>query len=328
MSAVDMKGNVLWQTTYGTAWRKSFPDTRSTPTYDNGKLYVTSGQGELSCIDAASGKTIWYVNVDKEYGGEWSRFGVSESPLVYENIVVSCPGGKQTSVVAFDKLTGKEVWKSECVGGMRIYSSPTLYEHDDKKEILALTDQNLICLNPDNGKVIWSFANDTSEFRAGPYTNTPIYKGDEIFMSHGYNYPVKMIKVAASGDSAYVKWTDTIFDNHHHGHVLVDGYIYGTNWENNKKGNWVCMDWDTGKIKYEEKWGTKGTIIYADGMCYLYEEKTGNIGLMRPTPKGFDLVSSFRITDGNGPHWSHLSIYDGMLFVRHGEVLMVFDIKA
>ncbi len=328
MSAVDMKGSILWQTSYGTAWRKSYPDTRSTPTLFDNKLYVVSGVGELVCLDAKSGKIIWYVNVDKDFGGEWSRFGVSESPLIINDLVICSPGGEKTSIVAFNAKTGELAWQSKSVGGNRIYASPTIYKVKKKKYILALTNQNLICLNPKDGSIKWTFENDTAStgFKAGPFTNTPIYVGNEIFMSHGYDYPAMMIEVSKKNDAATLKWTDTIFDNHHHGYVLKDGYIYGTNWKNNRIGNWVCMEWATGKIMYNEKWGTKGTIIAADDMFYIYEEKSGKIGLLQPNPEKFDLKSSFKITEGNGPHWSHLSIYDGKLFVRHGEVLMVYDI--
>lgn len=328
ISAVNMKGEVLWETIYGTAWRRSFPDTRSTPTLSDGKLYVVSGVGELVCLNKTDGKIVWSVNVDKDFEAEWSRFGVSESPLIFDDKVICSPGGEKTSVVAFNKETGELVWQSKCVGGKRIYSSPTVFNYKGERFILALTSQNLICLDPANGEVKWAFKNEVPKFKEGPYTNTPIYKDDEIFMSHGYDYPAMMIKVSENNDSAWVKWSDTIFDNHHHGYVLVDGYIYGTNWENNKIGRWICMEWESGKVMYEEEWGTKGTVVYADEMLYIYEEKSGNIGLLKPTPNKFDLVSSFRITEGNGPHWSHLSIYDGMMFVRHGEVLMVFDIAA
>lgn len=326
ISAVNMKGDIIWQTTYGVAWRKSFPDTRSTPTLYKNKLYVTSGIGELVCLDAESGKIIWNVNVDKDFEAVWSRFGVSESPLIIDGMVISCPGGEKTSVVAFNAETGKLIWQTESVGGSRIYASPTIYKYNGKEQILALTNQYLICLNPKDGNVVWKFQNPFPDFKAGPYTNTPVYKGNEIFMSHGYDYPSMMVEVVPSGDSAFLKYSDTIFDDHHHGYVLLDGYVYGTNWKNNKIGNWLCMDWDTGKIMWEEEWGTKGTIIYADGMFYIYEEKSGNIGLMKPNPEKFELISSFKITEGNGPHWSHLSIYDGKLFVRHGEVLMVYEI--
>ena len=79
---------------------------------------------------------------------------------------------------------------------------------------------------------------------------------------------------------------------------------------------------------YEEKWITKGSIVYADGMLYCWEERSGNLALVKPNPKKFDIVSTFKIEHGSGPHWAHPYIADGMLLLRHGDVLMAFNISA
>ena len=111
--------------------------------------------------------------------------------------------------------------------------------------------------------------------------------------------------------------------------VLVDGRLYGSNMANNNGGKWMCVDWETGKTIYETPWGNlgKGTVIYADGMLYLYEEKRGTFGLLKPGDS-FDVVSSFQVNFGSKEHWAHPVICDGMLYVRHGDVLAAFDIKA
>jgi hypothetical protein len=116
-------------------------------------------------------------------------------------------------------------------------------------------------------------------------------------------------------------------DTHHGGYVKVGDYLFGSNWENNSKGNWVCLEWASGKVMWEEKWHTKGSIICADGMLYCYEERSGNVALVNPSPAKFDIVSTFKITEGSGPHWAHPAIAEGKLFIRHGDVLMVFDIQ-
>jgi len=118
-----------------------------------------------------------------------------------------------------------------------------------------------------------------------------------------------------------------VLDVHHGGVVLVDGYIYGSNWLSNSDGNWCCLDWNTGKKIYEEHWKCKGSIISAEGMLYVYDEKNGFVGLVKATPEKFDLVSSFRIKGGTGPYWSHPVINNGRLYIRHGEYLAVYLIK-
>jgi hypothetical protein len=136
-----------------------------------------------------------------------------------------------------------------------------------------------------------------------------------------------LLKLADDGKSVSVIWTNPDFDNHIGGIVKVGNYLFGSNWKTNTTGNWMCVDWNTGQTMYETKWLNKGPVISADGMLYCIEEKSGNAALVRPTPEKFDIVSSFKIEKGAGPYWAHPAIFDGKLYVRHGECLMVYDLK-
>lgn len=331
LSAIDFEGNIKWQIPYGTSWEKSFPDTRSSATVEGNRIYLLSGVGELSCMNAISGDINWTVNVDEEYEADWHSWGVSESILIVDDKVICSPGGLKTSVVAFNKMTGEEVWQSESVGGQRAYTSPTLFEFMDKKYILATTANYLIALVPETGEVKWTFdyfseGNWTSQ-PGVIWTNTPIIDNDRIWISKGYDFPSVMLKVDSTGGGFSKVYKDHTFDNHHHGGILIDGYLYGSNWQNNRKGKWICMKWDTGEINWVQPWENKGSIISADGKLFLYEEKGGNVALVNPDPDKFDLVSSFKITKGSGPHWSHPYIAHGNLYLRHGDVLMAYKIK-
>jgi outer membrane protein assembly factor BamB len=331
-SCIDMTGKAIWQVPYGRSWMKSFPDTRGSVTIDGDRLYIISGEGELVCINKTNGVIIWKVDVDKDYESERHVWGVSETPLIIDDKVICTPGGKRTSVVAFNKINGDFIWESECVGGQRAYTSPTFYQYKNFRYILATTANNLIALVPETGKVAWNFdyfKEAKWEWQPGLiWTNTPIYKDDEIYISKGYDFPSIMLKMDSLGTSVSKKWVDHTLDNHHHGVVEVDGKIYGSNWKSNREGKWVCMDWNTGEIEYVADWYTKGSMVYADGMLYVYEERTGHVGLVKPDPKGFEVVSSFKVTKGTGPHWAHPFIADGKLFLRHGDVLLVYNIKA
>ena len=329
LSAIDMEGNIKWQVPYGRSWNKSFPDTRSTPVVEDNRIYVQSGTGEVSCINRENGEAIWTVDVDDEFEGEYHIWGNSETPLVVDNMVICSPGGKQTSVVALDKMTGETVWQTESLGGPRAYASSTIYEYKNFRYILAVIGTDVMAIKPENGEIAWSYRYWDSEKwdqNGLIWTNTPVYKEDEIFITMGYDYPAVMLKMDSTGTSVAEKFVDHTFDNHHHGVILHDGFLYGSNWFNNKQGRWVCMNWDTGEIKYVEPWNTKGALVMADGMLYAYNER-GNVGLIEPDSEEFNVVSEFRITDGAGPHWAHPFISDGKLLIRHGDVLMVFDIK-
>jgi outer membrane protein assembly factor BamB len=118
-------------------------------------------------------------------------------------------------------------------------------------------------------------------------------------------------------------WRDRKLDCHHGGVVLVDGYIYGTG----HKGKWLCLEWASGKVMWEDAGNGKGSLLYADGRLYAYGEN-GVVALAKVTPQGFQTISSFKVTPGTGEHWAHPALADGRLYLRHGDALMAYDVKT
>jgi outer membrane protein assembly factor BamB len=329
LTKLDLQGKILWETAYGRAWDQSFPESRSTPTIEDGRIYIMGGLGNIVCMDTEKGEIIWQVNTHEEHGGEFHRWGMTESLLLTGRAVISSPTGEQTAVIALDKKDGSLLWKSEPQGGVRSYVSPMLIEHNGTRMVLITSSEDQMAVDPETGELFWTV--DLMEY-ASPKgrrinINTPLYQNGEIFFTSGYDAIAVMIKLSEDGKQAEVKWSNDTLDTHHGGVVLLDGYIYGSNWLNNGNGNWVCQEWETGKIMYEEKWFNKGSIIYADGLLYIFEEKNGNIGLLEPNPEGFELISSFLPEGGTGPWWAHMTIYEKKLFVRHGATLFVYDIE-
>lgn len=331
LSCITMDGKIKWKVPYGRSWKQSFPETRGSATIEGDRVYVISGTGQLVCLNVEDGAIRWKVNVDKDYKSEWHIWGVSESPLIVDDKVICSPGGKQTSIVALDKMTGKLIWQSESVGGPRCYISPIIYEYKQFRYILAATGTDLIALEPVSGKVMWTFKYWDGAKWDQPgliWANTPVVKGADIFISMGYDYRNVMLTMSEDGKSVKEKWSNMVLDNHHHGLIELDGNVYGSNWISNGKGNWVCQDWNTGETKYETDWQNKGELIYADGLFYILDEKGGNVALVNPNPQKFDVISSFKLQGGSGPFWSHPFIANGKMYLRHGDVLFVYNIKA
>ncbi len=333
MTCIDFDGNKKWQVAYGESWKQAFPSTRSSPTLEDDRVYVVSGIGELVCLNAETGDINWKVNVDKDYEAEWHNWGVAESPLIVDDKVICTPGGAVTSIIAFDKMTGKEIWKSPSTGGPRSYVSPTLRNFNGQQYLLAATATDLLIVDPIDGQIKLTYKYfDSANWRWQPngviWANAPVVKDDMIFLSIGYDYSAKMLKINADFTAIEEVYTNTVLDNHHHGLIELDGYLYGSNWLSNNNGNWVCLNWETGETVYEETWNSKGDMVYADGLLYVYDEKRGNVGLVKPDPAGFKVISSFPITKGRNQHWSHPYIFEGKLFMRHGDVLMIYNLKA
>ena len=331
LTSIDYTGKINWQVPYGISWTKSYPDSRCTPTVEGNHVYVFSGTGRLSCFDANNGKEIWGVDVDKQFESNYSSFGPTESPLIIDNMVITTPIGKKAAMVAFDKNTGKLIWQSKTLPGERGLASPILFQYKNFRYILSQSSEDLLAVNPNNGDIVWTYKFYRKELvkdiSGNTAPNTPIFKDNEIYLTKGYNYQSVMLKMADDGKSVSEKWIDQTLDCHHGGVVLIDGYIYGSNWINNGKGNWVCLKWDTGEVMYDEPWITKGSIISADNKLFCYEEKSGTVGLAVANPKKFEVVSSFKVGKGTGMFWAHPMINDGKLFIRHGNFLMVYNIK-
>ncbi|MBD3182317.1 PQQ-binding-like beta-propeller repeat protein [Candidatus Poribacteria bacterium] len=330
ISAFELDGTPKWKTKYGKAYTKSFPDARSTPTVDGDYVYVISGTGEVVCLDT-DGEIKWSVPGYEKFEGKYGAWGVAESPLIVDNKVIYTPCGDKTTVVAMDKMTGETVWMSETLNDQSGYVSPLLVEIGDLKLIVTVTGTYIIGVNADNGNIEWKIVyKDIPEEGKGGDINipTPVYHDGGIFVTSGYNHTGVMLELSDDGKSAKPVWVNPDLDTHHGGVVLVDGYIYGSNWINNGNGNWLCLDWESGKTMYDTKWHNKGSILAAEGMLYCYEEAKGNLGLVKATPDEFALVSSFRIEKGSAQHWGHPVISDGKLYIRHGDVMMVFDVKA
>jgi outer membrane protein assembly factor BamB len=331
LSALDLEGNLKWKKEYGKAYTKTNPDARTTPTVDGDSVYVVSGTGEVVCFDATSGGVRWSVDAFSEFEGKQGNWGTAESLLIVDNKVIYTPCGEKTTVVALDKNTGQTIWTSRSLSDQSGYVSPIVIERGGKKLILTVTGNYIIGIDAENGDIPWQIAyREIPVPESGNDINivTPLYRDGRIFVTSGYDHTGVMVELSEDAASASVAWWNQDLDTHHGGVVLVDGYIYGSNWINNKKGNWVCLDWNSGKTMYEKEWNNKGSIISAEGMLYCYEEEKGNLALVKASPEDFTVVSSFKITQGKGPHWAHPVISDGVLYMRHGDFLMAYDIKS
>lgn len=330
ISAYNLKGELLWETPYGRSWTKSYTDSRSTPTFENGRLYVSSGTGQVNCIEAKTGKIIWQVDAIKLYNGEIYVHGDAENPMIVGNLVVFTTGGEECTMVALNKTDGSLVWKVKSIGGAKSYASPVVIQHHGIRMILAQTSENLVAINPENGEILWHYnliRFHKHEQGVGANTNPPLYFGGEIFVTSGYDHPGIKLALSTDGKSVTEIWKNDTIDTHHGGVVLVDGNLYASNWQNNSKGRWASVNWETGRTNWETEWFNKGSTVSADGMLYIYEEKSGNIALVEPSPDKLKIISTFKVTGGEGPHWAHPAIYNGKLLIRHGNALMVYDIK-
>jgi outer membrane protein assembly factor BamB len=333
LQAIDPKGKILWKVPFGRGWFEAEKGVRSTPTIEGERIYVISGMGEISCIDASKAEAVWTVPAFERFQGEYGQWGIAESLLLVDEKVIYTPAGKETAMVALDKNSGETIWKSESLPDYTGYASPILIHWGGREVIANVTANYIFGVDSRNGKILWKYRYsdlDTPTWHPdAPIINipTPLFHQGNLYVTSGYDHVGVMFRLSADASDIEFVWKDATLDCHHGGVVLVDGYIYGSNWIDNARGNWACVEWKTGKTMYEKKWQTKGSIIYADERLYCYEERRGIVALVKPDPEDFAIVSQFRVEAGVGPHWAHPAISNGILYIRHGDMLTAYDIR-
>lgn len=320
--AFDLEGNLKYRVNYGPEWTRAghYPGTRTTPTIDGDRLYLMSGQGRVACYNAGTGERIWYVDTLEKFGGKNIRWGVAESLLIDGENLICTPGGRDATVVALNKMTGETIWTSKGLSQLSAYCSPVLIERGPNRLILTMVEQAIVGIDADTGKVYWVEPHKVSyDIQAV----SPVYHDGLMYVTNGYRHGSHGFQLSPDGTSIARKWSERSLDVQLGGVVLIDGNIHGAS----TRGQWTCLDLATGDVRFTDRLVGKGAVIYADGLLYGYGEN-GQVGLIRINPDGYELVSSFRITKGSKEHWAHPSISDGRLYIRRGEALMCYDIKA
>ena len=324
--AFDLNGNLLHQVSYGVEWNRNFHGTRGTPTISDGKIYLTSGMGILYCFDLHSLDLIWEKDLLTTFGGTNLRWGFTESPLVVDNKVIVTPGGEQYNVVALNKKTGELIWSTPGMGDTSAYCSAIYINTHDIPLVITLTSRHIIGIDARNGQLIWSYESRNTH---GIKSNTPLYH-EGMLMWTAVDKGATMLRLLDGGRNVELVWHIPYLDNMMGGYVKMGNYLYASSSGERSSPfpsrDWFCVNWYTGEIKWRAQDIDIGAIIANDGLLYIYSHR-GEMALVRPNPERMEVISQFPITLGTGTHWAHPIIYKGVLYIRHGDTLMAFDIK-
>jgi len=319
----DMDGKLLNKIMYGDEWTESYVGARATPVINDGKIYLMSGTGNLICLDEKNpGTVIWKRNIFVDFDSKNIMWGFNESPLIIDGKIIATPGGKQHNIVAFDKHTGELIWSSPAKGDLSAYCSPLFIDDQEIPLIVTMTAEHIVGLDASTGDMVWAVENKNEN---AIHANTPVYANNMILCASA-DKSCTMLRLSEGGRKAEIAWEIPELDNLIGALVKIGDHIYGSSSGYNAARNWYCVDWATGEIIYRDRQLAMGVSIAADGMLYCYTDR-GDMALVKPTPEKFEVISRFRITKGTDQHWAHPVIYNGALYVRHGDTLMAYKIK-
>ena len=321
VSAYDLNtGRELWIQGWNAEYNDSTGDgPRSTPTWDEGRLYALGATGELRCLDARTGKVIWGKNILSENGASNLPWAMAASPLIVDDKVIVLPGGSPgKSVVAYNKMTGAPVWKS--LDDRQAYVSPMLVTLSGRRQILVVSSGRAVGLAPENGSLLWSYTWDTD---MGINASQPIIvSGNRFFISSGYGKGAALVEVSGSGNSfsARTIWENINMKNKFNSSVLHQGHVYGLD-----EGILSCVDVNTGERKWKGGRYGYGQLVFAGGNLIVITD-TGELVLVKATPGQFTELARFQALEGKT--WNYPAIAAGRLLVRNANQMAAYNIAS
>lgn len=309
-------GKEAWATPHGGAFRNDRGDgPRGTPTVDGDRVYALGGNGDLSAIEAKTGKIIWSKNVLKEFGGSNIQWGISESPLVLGNKVLVNAGGPNASIVALNKDNGSVIWKSQ--SDEAGYSSAIPLQVNGGTQVVFFTGQRAVGLDVNDGKLLWDYGKPSNRTAN---VATPIARGNRVFISSDYGTGGGVVEIKPDGKAQEIYFTKDM-RNHHSSSILVGDYLYGFS-----SAMLTAMKFDTGEIAWRDRSVGKGSLVFADGHLYAFSEN-GVVGLVEATPEGYREKGRFKIQQESLPTWAHPVVAGGRLYLRDQDTIYAYDVK-
>jgi outer membrane protein assembly factor BamB len=322
--ALDRNGHIQWQTKNGRGWTGPYAGARACCAWSEGRLYHLNAHGRLACLDAASGRELWAVDILARFDAKNIMWALSECLLVDGPRVVVTPGGSKALMVALDKRTGETVWATppladDCTS----HSSPILFRYAGRRLLANCSSAHGFGVDADTGKLLWTVPLKNPQ---GVNVATPIYGAGCLFYVTPYAEHGRLYRLHADeqGIRAEHVWTSPL-DTVTGCGVLVDGTFFASGYSEVKY--WLAIDWQTGATKSELKNLTTGAALYADGRLYVLDEQ-GTAALLQPEPNALRIVSQFRlVAERVHDAWAHPVLLDGRLYLRYHDSLWCYDVK-
>lgn len=327
LAASANNGKTIWEYRYNARFRPGMgmengSGPHATPLVTENAVYAIGILGSLVCLDKKTGKLRWSHNLYSEFNGTFQDRGYAPSPVVYHGLIIMKVGGAGHSFVAFDENTGAVKWRTVQKFD-NSPSTPLLIDMDGQDQLVAMMHDEVVGINPSNGRVLWTFPHNTDW---GLNISTPVWGDDHLlFVSSAYNGGSAAIRLARHGDKTVASevWSSNRMRVHFSTVVRVGDYVYGSSGDFGP-APLTAMNVKTGKIAWQNRAFPKASFIYADGKFIVVDED-GNLALADFTPQGVKVLSKAALLHSNA--WTPPSIAGTRLYVRDRASMYAFDLR-
>lgn len=296
---------------------------RGTPSVDKGRIYTFGITGVLTCLDVDKGTRLWQVNTLKEYQAANLFFGLSGSPLIEGDRVLVNVGGKGASIVAFEAVNGKEIWKS--LDDKASYASPIAIGQGEARQVVFLTAKGLVGLAPKDGRPLWQFPFEDALFES---STTPVLAGDMLI---GSSITLGSVGLKLDGANAAKTWLNEELTSYFSTPIAVKEHLYlvtGTKPPALRtEATLHCVEVATGKKLWtrKQKVGSyHASLLRTGDDKLLLLEEAGNLALVDPDPKEYRELARAKVC---GNTWAHPALSNGRLYVRDAKELICVELK-
>jgi outer membrane protein assembly factor BamB len=331
----EADGKILWQHAYDCPYTVSYASgPRTTPAVQDGKVYTLGAEGNLACLDAEKGAVLWSRDFKKDYNLKTPLWGFAGHPLIDGKKLICLAGGEGSVAVAFDKDTGKELWRALSAKEPG-YAPPMIYEFAGKRQLIVWHPEAVNGLDPDTGKVYWSYPIKPA-VKAGMTIPSPRRYGNQLFLTSFYN---GSLMLRLDSDQPSVVWqskkvSEMDTDGLHSvmaTPLLEDGYIYSPC----SYGQFRCLKADTGERIWETfeptagksmRWGNV-FLVKNGSRSFLFSE-TGDLIITKLTSQKYEEISRAHLIDptdrdpGRLVVWSHPAFANQSVYARNDKEIV------
>ena len=286
--------------------------TQGTPTVDDGLVYALGMDGKLVCLKADSGSPVWSKSLPSEFRVRWGGWGPAGTPLVLDDKLIMDVG----RLLVFDKKTGALI--RQAGADKSGYSSSVAFPFGGETCLTAFGASGLAIYRLSDGKELgshpWKTAHDVN-------ATTPIISADRIFISTGYGRGCTLLKLSAGGLTKI--WENRSMANHAQSCVLYEGHIYGVHGQQGSRGSLKCLDFDSGRTKWEQTGlSVGGGLMIADGKIIALVDG-GELLIAEAVPTGYKQLARARVA--RGKCWTVPVLAGGRIYCRSyaGELVCV-----
>ena len=291
---------------------------RASPTIHENAVYTLGATGILNCLDLATGDLRWTVNTLTDTDAPLLDWGMAGSPLVEGELIIINTGGKQATLAAYDRVTGKRRWVSGSEATS--YASPTILTLLGARQVVMQNQFTITGHAIDDGRVLWSHPAPG----AHPKVAQPIALADNsLFISSGYGTGSDLFELkreTAGTITTKSLWKNVNLKAKFANVVQREGHLYGLN-----DGTLVCLDAATGqRIWRGERYGHGQILLVNDAL--LIQAENGEVVLVQATPDEFKELSKF--TAFSEKTWNSPALAGRYLLVRNDREAACFEMAV